>query len=83
MGAWIETNLLHLSLWLPASHPTWVRGLKHNDSNFMRGGLVSHPTWVRGLKRYIIPIKPATELSHPTWVRGLKLFLRDMKFERE
>ena len=32
------------------SHPTWVRGLKHNtDDNFILHN-VSHPTWVRGLK---------------------------------
>ena len=33
------------------SHPTWVRGLKHNFLLFYLLHLKSHPTWVRGLKR--------------------------------
>ena len=32
------------------SHPTWVRGLKLEDSQREVSRLTSHPTWVRGLK---------------------------------
>ena len=32
------------------SHPTWVRGLKHNVLFFCFDDAKSHPTWVRGLK---------------------------------
>ena len=30
MGAWIETYIGFLKISLDRSHPTWVRGLKHN-----------------------------------------------------
>ena len=33
-----------------ASHPTWVRGLKHRKQTPIVKGQRSHPTWVRGLK---------------------------------
>ena len=32
------------------SHPTWVRGLKHDKMNTLGSIEQSHPTWVRGLK---------------------------------
>ena len=32
------------------SHPTWVRGLKHDRKLTIHGHISSHPTWVRGLK---------------------------------
>ena len=35
------------------SHPTWVRGLKHNALLEEDLSLASHPTWVRGLKLWI------------------------------
>ena len=52
VGAWIETNGLNLIGRGAASHPTWVRGLKHvrTWSNIIY--VTSHPTWVRGLKHW-------------------------------
>ena len=35
---------------ITGSHPTWVRGLKFNDSKNDGKLHRSHPTWVRGLK---------------------------------
>ena len=32
------------------SHPTWVRGLKHQFYHRFQVAQKSHPTWVRGLK---------------------------------
>ena len=32
------------------SHPTWVRGLKHQSGMQQHQQKESHPTWVRGLK---------------------------------
>ncbi len=32
------------------SHPTWVRGLKHQTKRRDMPVAKSHPTWVRGLK---------------------------------
>ena len=32
------------------SHPTWVRGLKHESAVLYACHDESHPTWVRGLK---------------------------------
>ena len=34
-----------------ASHPEWVRGLKHGIVNLNIILIKSHPEWVRGLKR--------------------------------
>ncbi len=51
MGAWIETDTEAVeAVGAEASHPTWVRGLKHfiNTNTIRR--VKSHPTWVRGLK---------------------------------
>ena len=33
------------------SHPTWVRGLKHEEPYVGYIPRKSHPTWVRGLKQ--------------------------------
>ena len=39
-------------LWLHTlSHPMWVRGLKHEASDFAHLVKTSHPMWVRGLKQ--------------------------------
>ena len=54
------------------SHPTWVRGLKHEISNQGWEKGKSHPTWVRGLKHCCAIQWERTRWSHPTWVRGLK-----------
>ena len=35
-----------------ASHPVWVRGLKHNAQYLNVSLIESHPVWVRGLKRH-------------------------------
>ena len=50
MGAWIETLHQHHARQLSASHPTWVRGLKHHIDSNSPQPTRSHPTWVRGLK---------------------------------
>ena len=50
VGAWIETSSNRM-LWLHTlSHPMWVRGLKHEASDFAHLVKTSHPMWVRGLK---------------------------------
>ena len=54
------------------SHPTWVRGLKQQDTRPFVTLNESHPTWVRGLKRGILLSGIVRIRSHPTWVRGLK-----------
>ena len=38
------------AVFLKASHPTWVRGLKLNAVISASKEAKSHPTWVRGLK---------------------------------
>ena len=50
MGAWIETTQKTLSSTACKSHPTWVRGLKHEQHQPDSRTDKSHPTWVRGLK---------------------------------
>ena len=56
------------------SHPTWVRGLKPEDTVDEHEWQESHPTWVRGLKLKFMQSTKKIWLSHPTWVRGLKLW---------
>ena len=53
VGAWIETALNTTVKSKNMSHPTWVRGLKQQDSQAFSLGYKSHPTWVRGLKLYM------------------------------
>ena len=55
VGAWIETLHVSMVTQQSASHPTWVRGLKHNLSRQTRVVAKSHPTWVRGLKLLVHP----------------------------
>ena len=74
MGAWIETRQMHEGNLTEESHPTWVRGLKHELIMMLLRYFVSHPTWVRGLKQKTIKLERDHAESHPTWVRGLKLF---------
>ena len=50
MGAWIETSSKKFCSDITQSHPTWVRGLKHECLGITLLGTLSHPTWVRGLK---------------------------------
>ena len=50
MGAWIETSSAKDAARAQLSHPTWVRGLKHDKLTDYDSKLESHPTWVRGLK---------------------------------
>ena len=64
------------------SHPTWVRGLKHNLSRQTRVVAKVAPyvgAWIETTKKqgYRTTVK-----SHPTWVRGLKLlnFLLEVQF---
>ena len=44
---------------LIASHPEWVRGLKHCDLRVFGKMDLSHPEWVRGLKL----LKPFKEIA--------------------
>ena len=50
VGAWIETMRLICVKDCCWSHPTWVRGLKHANTDTFTVSAMSHPTWVRGLK---------------------------------
>ena len=54
------------------SHPSWVRGLKHNNYIYDVSNLLSHPSWVRGLKQDYRRKTIGRDRSHPSWVRGLK-----------
>ena len=50
-GAWIETSIARrCRSSLASSHPTRVRGLKHESENPVTDLIESHPTRVRGLK---------------------------------
>ena len=51
VGAWIETDIKTTQVYLHASHPTWVRGLKLMSLKRIVKKRLSHPTWVRGLKQ--------------------------------
>ena len=72
VGAWIETIAFLCKNRPAASHPAWVRGLKHQP--FCSGHIIrrSHPAWVRGLKLKNKPMINRYRSSHPAWVRGLK-----------
>ena len=50
VGAWIETYFRLQNYYIHLSHPSWVRGLKHNKNNILIRIRKSHPSWVRGLK---------------------------------
>ena len=50
--ALIFSHLLNMQ-----SHPTWVRGLKHNVTTSFERRITSHPTWVRGLKHVKTKVK--------------------------
>ena len=54
------------------SHPSWVRGLKHNNRRGQTKAQKSHPSWVRGLKQKESKRNKDGNSSHPSWVRGLK-----------
>ena len=56
MGAWIETFKGQVERHSQKSHPTWVRGLKHNALTEKLRQMSSHPTWVRGLKHNIYDV---------------------------
>ena len=54
------------------SHPTWVRGLKHNVIDFTEVNSLVAPyvgAWIE-TPNSIASSQPYE--SHPTWVRGLK-----------
>ena len=55
------------------SHPTWVRGLKHNFTIYKITECLVAPyvgAWIE-TSEDILPFLGCS--SHPTWVRGLKL----------
>ena len=55
------------------SHPTWVRGLKHNLRRYRSKRNTVAPyvgAWIE-TKAHLQAL--TSVLSHPTWVRGLKL----------
>ena len=72
VGAWIETYLVVIKLYLSMSHPSWVRGLKLVHLVISKLEQRSHPSWVRGLKLVHLVISKLEQRSHPSWVRGLK-----------
>ena len=71
MGAWIETDTVNGDVGEHLSHPTWVRGLKHNVLSKLKTAKVAPyvGAWIETALR-VIPHDRYT--SHPTWVRGLK-----------
>ena len=72
-GAWIETVMLPTITIEPESHPTGVRGLKHDTEHQRTAPAESHPTGVRGLKlARVTSWMGGLAKSHPTGVRGLK-----------
>ena len=73
VGAWIETAAPANHSAFVASHPMWVRGLKHHPEPHVIEQERSHPMWVRGLKRPHHRLLHGMAVSHPMWVRGLKL----------
>ena len=50
VGVWIETTCVRLVIHKELSHPTWVCGLKRQQSSQDVNTQLSHPTWVCGLK---------------------------------
>ena len=50
VGAWIETDATIDINPQIKSHPSWVRGLKHDTRMVRKNLFKSHPSWVRGLK---------------------------------
>ena len=73
MGVWIETSTRRKSpISFERSHPTWVCGLKHSQSDDPNRVVVVTPyvgVWIETSPQASIPSTPA---SHPTWVCGLK-----------
>ena len=62
VGVWIETCLHPSGLKAhPASHPTWVCGLKLDSAESESYRTESHPTWVCGLKHRLI--RPSARTS--------------------
>ena len=57
VGAWIETHVLFRASRQEASHPMWVRGLKHTSTYQTLAEYQSHPMWVRGLKLHSETLK--------------------------
>ena len=73
VGAWIETYSACIRVLTYQSHPTWVRGLKHQvqaDSLILRTVAPYVGAWIETV---IVVRVAGVQLSHPTWVRGLKL----------
>ena len=66
-----------------ASHPVWVRGLKHPARAIVTCLTTSHPVWVRGLKQHKSSRIFASDGSHPVWVRGLKRHIQRSKGNEE
>ena len=73
MGAWIETSSLpNAVLQDQQSHPTWVRGLKHDVlSTTLRHHTVA-PYMGAWIETAFTKLRHHFDKSHPTWVRGLK-----------
>ena len=73
MGAWIETVIMLVLVELLASHPMWVRGLKHRAELEQDEITVVAPhvgAWIETFRYFTIGEYGS---SHPMWVRGLKL----------
>ena len=72
VGAWIETRGTAAGPKRAASHPVWVRGLKHtNVDDDTQPGLVALRVgaWIETTD---LVHSTRNSLSHPVWVRGLK-----------
>ena len=77
MGAWIETSPFRETIVaVLRSHPTWVRGLKHQYAYYNFVNLKVAPYMGAWIETDTAPLNDFETLSHPTWVRGLKPLLR-------
>ena len=72
MGAWIETVFEVFDRDCDASHPGWVRGLKHRLRGKTKGKQIVAPRVGAWIETIGYPFKSTGEKSHPVWVRGLK-----------
>ena len=54
------------------SHPSWVRGLKHNSHKGQTKGQIVAPLVGAWIETDKVSVQFALFQSHPSWVRGLK-----------
>ena len=78
MGAWIETSEGLDTRAKYASHPTWVRGLKHIIKSSSKHIKVAPYVGARIETRKLACGKTLA-VSHPMWMRGLNLKIKELK----